>query len=302
MHEGQLDVEDDLARRLIASEFPSLAGPSLRRLRTAGTVNSIVRLGEDLVARFPLAPTPERELVTEAEALAEFAAASPFPAPRPHGIGAATEEYPSTWTVQTWLPGETAGHDRHASSSALAGDVATLIAALRSVSTRDRIFDGRGRGGDLPNHDEWMAHCLVQSAHLLDVPRAAALWSVLHDLPRSGPDVMSHRDLTPPNLLVASVSGADRLVGVLDAGAFGPADPALDLVAAWHLFDGPQRREVREAVGAGDVEWFRGAAWALQQAMGLVWYYETSNPEMSALGLSTMRRLLEDAELGALAG
>ncbi len=89
---------------------------------------------------------------------------------------------------------------------------------------------------------------------------------------------------------------------MLDGGGFGPADRALDLVAAWHLFDAPARGVVRAGADAGDIEWFRGAAWALQQAMGLVWYYEDSNPEMSALGLSTIGRLLADAEVGALAG
>lgn len=56
-----------------------------------------------------------------------------------------------------------------------------------------------------------------------------------------------------------------------------------------------------EHVEASDVEWQRGTRWALQQAMGLGWYYEDSNPAMSALGLSTMNRLLDDSELTSLA-
>ncbi|MEV4774249.1 phosphotransferase [Microbacterium sp. LWH12-1.2] len=300
MHENQLDVDEDLARRLIAAQFPSLAALPVRRVRTAGTVNTIMRIGEDLVARFPLQATAPAELVAVAAALTEFSSASAFPSPQPFGAGEATAEYPSAWSVQTWVPGEVARPDRHASSASLAEDVATLVTSLRRLDPGGRVFDGRGRGGSLRDHDEWMVHCFAQSAHLIDVPHAERLWAVLHDLPRSGSDVMSHRDLTPPNLLVSDSTGADRLAGVLDGGAFGPTDPGLDLVAAWHLFDGPARRVVRERVGAGNTEWFRGAAWALQQAMGLVWYYEESNPEMSALGLSTLRRLLEDAELGAL--
>lgn len=34
-----------------------------------------------------------------------------------------------------------------------------------------------------------------------------------------------------------------------------------------------------------------------QQAMGLVWYYRESNPEMSALGRSTLGRILSDPEI-----
>lgn len=99
---------------------------------------------------------------------------------------------------------------------------------------------------------------------------------------------MSHRDLIPANLIVRG----DRLVGVLDTGAFGPADPALDLVAGWHLLDRDAREVFRMALQPDDLEWTRGAAWALEQAMGLVWYYRSSNPVMSDLGRSTISRLL----------
>ncbi|MDN5855718.1 MAG: aminoglycoside phosphotransferase, partial [Actinomycetia bacterium] len=81
--------------------------------------------------------------------------------------------------------------------------------------------------------------------------------------------------------------------GVIDCGDFAPADPALDLVAAWHLMDREQRTLLRAELGCGDIQWRRGMAWAFQQAMGLVWYYADSNPVMSGLGRRTLDRLLE---------
>lgn len=302
MHEGELPLDDGLAARLIATEFPELRELPRERVRGTGTVNTIIRVGDDLVARLPLLGASAAELRAEADAMAELAAAIPFPAPRPIGVGAPSEDYPSAWSLHTWLEGETAHHDRYAASESLARDLATLIGSLRAVPVRERVFDGNGRGGDLTDHDEWMTECFARSEHLLDMPRATALWTRLRALPRAGADVMSHRDLTPFNLLVADRDGEARLAGVLDSGSFGPADPALDLVAAWHLLDGLARRLLRDRVGADDLEWQRGAAWAFQQAMGLGWYYETSNPAMAALGLSTMRRLLEDEELSALLG
>jgi hypothetical protein len=71
----------------------------------------------------------------------------------------------------------------------------------------------------------------------------------------------------------------------------------LDLVAAWHLLDRERRKIVRRHLGSGEVEWKRGAAWAFQQAMGLVWYYERTNPSMSALGRSTLSRLADDLDV-----
>lgn len=138
-----------------------------------------------------------------------------------------------------------------------------------------------------------MEVCFRESEGLLDVARLRRLWARLRELPPSGPDVLSHRDLIPANFLVQG----ERLTGVLDAGSFGPADPALDLVAAWHLLDRDRRDIVRRKLGLGEVEWTRGAAWAFQQAMGLVWYYESTNPSMSALGRNTLSRLLNDLDV-----
>ncbi|OAN41319.1 phosphotransferase [Microbacterium sp. H83] len=297
MHDGELTITEATAARLIAQRFPALATAPLRTVHAPGTVNTIVRIGDDLAARFPRLPESESVLEAEAAAMRELAAASSVPTPRPYGLAAPASDYPSAWSVQTWIPGATAAHDSHAACASLAGDVAELIASLRAVDVGGRSFDGHGRGGDdLTAHDEWVEHCMGRSAHRLDPDRVRRLWHALRDLPPCGPDMMSHRDLTPFNLLVAD----DRLVGVLDGGAFGPADRALDLVAAWHLFDARRRLLVRERLDVRDAEWRRGAAWALQQAMGLVWYYELSNPAMSALGLSTMHRLLGDDELAAV--
>ncbi|MFJ6531924.1 phosphotransferase [Microbacterium sp. NPDC091662] len=300
MHEGELALEPGVAAQLIARRFPELRGVPLRPVSTTGTVNRIIRVGDALVARFPIVGASVDELVREAAALDEFAASSPFPAPRSYGTASASEEFDSAWAVQTWIEGDVADPERSATSEQLAHDLVALISALRCVDVRGRVFDGRGRGGSLGDHDEWVATCLMRSEHLVDTARAARLWAALRELPSADTAVMSHRDLTPFNLLIAEHEGATRLAGVLDGGDFGPADPALDLVAAWHLFDAPVRRIIRAGVCPDDAEWHRGAAWALQQALGLGWYYARSNPAMSALGISTVERVLADAELSAL--
>jgi aminoglycoside phosphotransferase (APT) family kinase protein len=302
MHEGELALDAGVAARLIARRFPELRGETLRPVPLVGTVNRIIRVGDGLVARFPLLGASEVELENEAAALDELDAASPFPAPRPYGTAAPSEEFASAWAVQTWVDGEPADPVRSAASESLARDLAALIRALRATDVRGRVFDGHGRGGHLGDHDEWVAECLTRSGHLFDVRHAERLWAALREVAPAESAVMSHRDLTPFNLLVAEHEGDTRLAGVLDGGGFGPADPALDLVAAWHLFDAPARRLIRDGLAAGDAQWQRGGAWALQQALGLGWYYEESNPAMSALGVSTVRRLLDDADLSNLVG
>ncbi|MGI5130373.1 aminoglycoside phosphotransferase family protein [Pseudonocardia sp. CA-107938] len=301
MHVDQITITVEDARRLVDEQFPQWRGLPLRAVASAGTVNAIIRIGDGLTARFPLRgrdPVRVRaELEAEAAAARELAACSPVPTPRPVAIGEPGEGYPLPWSVQTWVPGRVATPHEPAGSTAFARDLAAFISALRAVDTRGRRFAGTGRGGDLRDHDDWMQTCLRESEGLLDVPRLRALWAELRDLPPAGPDVMSHHDLIPGNVLVRD----GRLAGVLDGGGFGPADPALDLVAAWHLLDDAPRAELRRLLGCDDVEWARGRAWAFHQAMGLVWYYAETNPPMSALGRSTLDRLTRSWRRGPAA-
>jgi aminoglycoside phosphotransferase (APT) family kinase protein len=136
-----------------------------------------------------------------------------------------------------------------------------------------------------------MQTCFARSGQLLDVPRLRRIWDAMRELPRgASDDVMSHGDLIPGNVLVAG----GRLAGILDVGGLGPADPALDLVAAWHLLNTGPRRVFRDGLGCDDLEWERGKAWAFEQAMGAVWYYAVSNPAMSRMGRCTLERLQAD--------
>lgn len=294
MHEDQLDIDAGTAARLVAGLLPERRGETVRPLRTSATTSHLFLVGTDLVAKFPMRRTDATDaraaLEADHRAMEDFARHCPFPAPRPVAIAAPCEAFPMPWSVQTWVPGEVASPVGVHASPAFARDLAGLIAALRSADTRGRTFTGSGRGGRLTDHDDWVALCLVRSEDLLPVPELTERWSRWRTLERLPDDVMSHGDLIPANLL----SDGRHLTGVLDTGGFSAADPALDLVAAWHLLDGPRRAILREQLQCTDLEWERGRAWAFVQAIGLVWYYEESNASMAELGRSTLHRLLAD--------
>lgn len=300
MHDDQLPVDEHLVRRLLAEQFPAWRDLPIVAVASGATVNAVFRIGEGLAARLPLrAAEPEAvrlELDREAASLTELAGIIPFPVPRPIAVGQPGIGYPLPWAIHSWLPGSTTTPTALAGSLVFADDLAAMLRALRAAPTRGRTFSGRGRGGSLRDHDAWMTRCFRESEALLDVPALRRRWHALRDLPAVGPDVMCHGDLHPGNLLVAG----ERLAGVLDAGGFGAADPALDLVVAWHLLDQPARSRMRAELGSSDLEWARGAAWALQQSMGLVWYYRRSNPPMADLGRTTLGRVLADPGIAAL--
>jgi len=302
MHPEQLTVRSETVRDLVRDQFPEWSGRRIRALALQGTVNAVFRIGDDLAARFPLRGTDvaatRRTLQSEAQAAGELAGRTRFRTPMPVAIGEPGLDYPLPWSVQTWLPGDVATPEEPASSIGFGQDLAEFIRDMRAVDTRGRTFGGRGRGGDLKQHDAWMATCFERSEGLLDVGPLRRMWDGLRVLPRGmNPDTMTHGDLIPGNVLVAN----GRLAGVLDVGGFAPADPALDLVGAWHLLEVGPRRVLRADLGCEDLEWRRGKAWAFAQAMGLVWYYRETNRAVSRAGAVTLRRLVEDEPAGAAA-
>lgn len=293
MHDDDVGIEDQLARVLIDTQFRQYAGLELRRLPVSGTVNVIFRLGPHLSVRFPRRAgdmgATVAALQREADRAAEFADQSTVDAPRPVGIGAPAHGYPMAWSIQTWVPGATASPTAAAHSVEFARDLAMLLSALRATPVRGRRFTGGGRGGDLQSHDDWVDKCLHESQDLFDVAAARRLWTRLRETPRHGPDRMTHGDLIPSNVLAAD----GRLIGLLDTGGFGPADPALDLVGAWHLLGDEARNVFRAELECDDTEWDRAKGWAFEQAVGAAWYYRTTSPVMHAMGMTTLTRLLE---------
>lgn len=292
MHADELTISDQTVRRLVDEQFPEWRGLRVSRVASHGTVNALFRIGDGLAARFPLerrdVGSTHCQLESEAEAARELLGRTRFRSPEPIALGEPGAGYPLPWSVQTWLPGRTAADDDPGESAGFAQDLGEFIQGVRSIDTRGRMFSGSGRGGDLPAHDDWMQTCFDRSEDLLDVPRLRGLWAVLRTLPRIADDVMTHGDLIPGNVLVSD----GRLAGVIDVGGLGPADPALDLVSAWHLLEAGPRQTLREQLECDDLEWERGKAWAFQQSMGLVWYYLRSNPAMSRMGRRTLERIV----------
>ncbi|CAN5446234.1 aminoglycoside phosphotransferase family protein [soil metagenome] len=292
MHDNEIPIDDADVRRLINEQFPEWSNLTIERLHSEGTVNVIFRIGPSLAARFPLQPGQSRSaLETEAVAAQELSEHTTFPTPLPVAIGEPGIGYSQCWSVQTWIEGATATINDPSASTSFAQDLAAFVGEVRSIATKGRSFGGAGRGGKLLAHDEWVTVCLSKSEGLLDVHQLREMWRCYRQLADHAGDVMTHGDLIPSNVLVAE----GRLTGVLDVGGMQSADPSLDLVGGWHLLDDGPREVFRTALSCSDLEWERGQAWAFQQALGLVWYYRSSNPSMSELGRRTLDRLVASA-------
>lgn len=287
MHDDEVDIDAGLVRRLVTAQFPELARLPVRAFRSTGTVNAIYRLGERLYARLPRV---ERwSLETELRWLPVIAARVTMSVPEPVAIGEPTAEYPFTWAIFRWLAGRTYADSLIDNEVQAAADLARFVTELRRIEpAADAPAGGRRPLHDL---DASTRAYIADAANLIDTGATTAAWEEsLRYPPWDGSPVWIHGDLLPVNLLVDN----GRISAVIDFGGSGIGDPATDLDPAWSAF-GPAGRQVfRDALGADDGAWGRGRGIALHQAVGLIPYYVTSNPEMAALGQRTLAAILTE--------
>jgi aminoglycoside phosphotransferase (APT) family kinase protein len=181
-------------------------------------------------------------------------------------LGAPGEGYPWPWSVQRWLDGETAKHERVADLRAFAASLAQFLLALQRISAADGPAAGPHsffRGGPLTVYDAETRRGLEGLRNALDITAAAAAWDAAVASRWHGPAVWVHGDIAVGNLLVKD----GRLHAVIDFGSCAVGDPACDLVIAWTFLSGDSRALFRTAVAADDATWARARGWALWKAL-----------------------------------
>lgn len=304
MHDGQVEVDDELVHRLIAGRMPQWSDLPVTEVRSDGTVNAVYRLGDDLSVRLPLLTSGVEALEHELRWLPWLAERLSVPVPEPVATGAPAGGYPFPWAVYRWLPG-TVPDDGGAitDAPALVDDLAGVVHELRALPA-----DGapvRPDRCDLRAHDPSVQVALRHMDPATDpVQETAEAWAAaLAAPPHDGPPTWVHGDLFAPNVLVARRTdrhddghdlrpadrrdarqhgdgddGDGRVGGVLDWGCSGLGDPAADLALAWWPFVGAARDRLRTALAVDDDTWARSRGWVLRTAILGIPYYRRTNP------------------------
>ncbi|WP_043262813.1 aminoglycoside phosphotransferase family protein [Streptomyces sp. CT34] len=293
MHPGLRPIDDDLVLRLIAGQFPQWAELGVERIASAGTVNAVYRLGDDMVVRLPLGEGGAPEVVMEREWLPRLAERLPVAVPEVLGAGEPAEGYPWPWAVYRWLAGESPVAEAWEEPVLLAQDLAGFVAAMRSVPLPGA--PRAHRGGPLASLDASTRAAVEELRGIpqegVDGDAAVAVWEEALRAPGwDGPPVWLHGDLMPGNLLV----GGGRLTSVIDFGCMGVGDPACDLFPAWNLLPAAARADFREALGVDDATWIRGRARTLSQALIALPYYRGTNPAMAHNARHVIRAVLRE--------
>jgi aminoglycoside phosphotransferase (APT) family kinase protein len=279
MHKDEVDTDATLVGRLLAEQLPQWADLPVEPVFPRGTDNALYRLGDDMVVRLPRRQVDTERLEKERRWLPRLAPLLPLAIPVPLAVGEPAEGYPFTWSVYSWLKGETATAERITDLGQAATDLAQFVAALRRVDPEDGPPPGEHnsfRGVPLATRDESTRAAIASLGGAIDVGAVTMAWeSALRASEWRPAPVWIHGDLDSRNLLVEQ----GRLSAVIDFGCLAVGDPACDVMVAWKVLSAGTRDIFRVELSVDEATWARGRGWALSQAlMALSYYTLETNP------------------------
>ncbi len=275
-------------------QFPQWAGLSVEPVPSAGTVNAIYRLGDDMAVRLPRIHRYARALETEYDWLPKLAPHLTLAVPEPLAKGHPASWYPFSWAIYRWIDGQPYAGELIDDEHQAAKDLARFVVELRRID----IVIGAPRGGRKPLRElDAVTRAAIESARdVIDSDAANAAWERALEAPVwDGTPVWIHTDLLRPNLLVHG----GRLCAVIDFGGVGVGDPAADVIAAWSVFSNTGRWTFRGALDVDDGTWNRARGLALHQAAMIIPYYPETNPGFVELAKRTVEEILADHKHGA---
>lgn len=264
--DDRLTLAVDTVKALVAEQFPQWAGLEIRPVRVNGWDNATFHLGEAMKIRLPTAIRYQPQVEKECRLLPHLGRNLPYDLPQPVAIGRPGHAYPFSWSIQTYVAGETIAASPDADPMALASDIAAYLTALHRVPLGDAPPPGPHnffRGGDLSVYDAETQACLAESAGRYDAEAAAAVWRKALASRWTKAPVFVHGDVSPGNLLLRE----GRLSAIIDFGCCGIGDPACDLMMAWTFFAGDSREVFRETLGLDAETFARARGWALWKAL-----------------------------------
>lgn len=267
MSQGLPDA--DLVRRLVDEQCPELAGAV--SVFAQGWDNTVFALGEDYLVRMPCREIGAALLAGEQWALPPIAAVLresgiQIELPIPVYCGIPSKEYPWRWSVVPRLAGRVAyslpAPQREPAARLLAATLATLHAGGDALNAPVNSFRN-GHIGDLPTPG--LAPVTGETYAGIEPASVLQAWRAWSSAPRWARDpVAIHGDVHAGNVLCDPVA-------LIDWGDTTAGDPAVDLAAAWTVFEGPGAAafvdEATRRAGYGEATWHRARAWALRTAV-----------------------------------
>ena len=294
MHHDELIIGASTVRRLIVAQFPQWADLPIRHVDSAGTDNTLFRLGSDMVIRLPRIAWAMPQVAKEQRWLPVLAPQLTATIATPLALGEPAFGYPWQWSVHRWIEGTNAIVTNLCDDEIFACELGQFVSELHALDAThgppagDHNFN---RGVPLAQRDVATQAALDASVGLVDVDVLRHMWQAALTLPAWPYDgVWVHGDLAPGNVLVRD----GHLAAVIDFGGLGVGDPAVDMLIAWNYLSARARRRFRYIVAVDEATWLRGRAWALSVAIIQLPYYYHTNLTLRENALYTINAVLSD--------
>lgn len=259
-------INADLARSLVADQFPQWAGLPVSAVACSGWDNRTFRLGRHMLVRMPSAADYAGQVAKEHRWLPQLAPLLPLAIPEPLAMGKPARAYPWHWSVYRWIEGDTAGRGTIADMDELAASLACFLLALQRIDAAGGPAPGLHsfhRGAGLAVYDTQARRAMAALQRNMDTNAATRIWEAGLASAWIRRPVWVHGDISAGNLLVRQ----GKLHAVIDFGQLTTGDPACDAAIAWTLFQGESRETFQEGLAFDAATWTRARAWALWKAM-----------------------------------
>ena len=257
----------DLARKLIAEQFPEYASLPIVDVEKQGHDNRTYRLGDHMLIRMPTAADYALKVPKEQELLPELAKRLSISIPAPIKMGKPSADYPYPFSIYQWLPGKSINlltlTDQE--KEQLGFDMAKFLKELQAIMDIKGPEPGQHnwwRGDHVSVYDKGAREQIAELSDVIDAPRALALWDQACATKWNKQPIWIHGDFAIGNILMDS----GKLSAVIDFGGAAVGDPACDLVIAWTYLSGKARETFISKMDMDPDTWLRARAWALWKA------------------------------------
>ncbi len=262
-----MNINPDLARNLIAKQFPEFAHLPIISVEKQGHDNRTYRLGHNMLIRMPTAEPYALKVSKEQELLPCLASHLTINIPVPLKMGAVSTDYPFPFSIYKWLDGRSANllvlDDDCLAKIAL--DLAKFLKELQAIDSSFGPPPGQHnwwRGDHVSVYDKGAREQIAKLSSVIDADKAIALWERACKTRWVQSSVWIHGDFAAGNILIQD----GKLSAIIDFGGMGVGDPACDLVIAWTFLKDKAREIFIRDMTLDEDTWLRAKAWVLWKA------------------------------------
>jgi aminoglycoside phosphotransferase (APT) family kinase protein len=199
-----MNIDTDLVRRLINSQFPKWQDYDIKPVSPQGWDNRTFHLGSNMSIRLPSSESYTPQAEKEQTWLPFLSQKLPFQIPVLLEKGNPSEMFPYKWGIYKWLDGDNLELELISDISRLAKDIARFLTQLQKIDTVNAPLAGRHcfyRGAPLEVYHAETKRAIHNLSEVLGLI-AKEIWDKAVGTRWEKPPVWFHGDMAKGNILV----------------------------------------------------------------------------------------------------